>query len=194
MEALLQITPLIIFTAGMAIPSVRELYKGCFRTVKDGIITTYTGSKLLLKGCISGEYKFDAIGMLKDYILNKMRASASHYLNLGRLVYDPQTKLYTLTYFKGSSEFDIVFKRSARGPRRARHFYNEIDVDVTTDVIKKLGVTKDFHQIPTTPEMLGIASLRIVYNNGLHRTFSKNEVVCLHNLYKGSTQGLNCHD
>lgn len=177
---LLIFAPLSLFAVSLIIRPARNLYMNYINSIGNIFTNTYKSIKLLINGCISGDVTVGkCTGLIKDYTLHRARSISSNHLNLGKLEYNPKSKLYNLTYYKSGSEYNILFKKGIGGPRSIRACYDEYNKNIMSELISALGISKDFHQIPTTPGMLGYSSLRIVYNTGIERIFQKSEIISL---------------
>lgn len=113
---------------------------------------------------------------LVDLCFFKARNYLSRRFEIGWLVYDGRG-FYDLSYFEGVTPYKVRFPRK-RGPRSFSSSTSG-EKDVTGDILTFAGPSHNFHGIPTTPKLLGLDSLTLVFSEDRSITFEKDEVIRL---------------
>ena len=79
-------------------------------------------------------------------------------LMMSNATYNSETKTLMVPYFYNGNSYHILFKKTF-GSRRFMEWTDENENNVTGDVLQYMGISKDFHMIPTCPKMLGYSKL-----------------------------------
>lgn len=80
-----------------------------------------------------------------------------------------------LTYYKGCRKYKVLFKMS-RGPCSIEGAFCDGE-NVMEQLIQALGPGKNFHNIPTTPRMLGYDNLTVKYRSGSVVNYESSDVI-----------------
>jgi hypothetical protein len=130
-----------------------------------------------IKEVINNFRKLPIIEILKEFIIFKLRLSASYYLKTGLLKSDG--KQYELVYYNGDVKYKIRFSKN-RGVRQICHIETHVRVNVTSEILELMGPGLNFYGIPSTPSLLGWnEGLFIKYRNGQEIFYNTNEVIKL---------------
>lgn len=92
-------------------------------------------------------------------------------------------KKVTISYYVNGSKYKVLFPSEYRSISRIESPDREL-TDTEQDILQEyLGFDRNFHGIPTTPEMLGFdEDLKVHYVNGGNATFSSKETITLNPL------------
>jgi len=108
-------------------------------------------------------YRTGAISLqtLFDFILYKCRIVSTEMFENG-LVLDKGNTI-EIVYYLRDTRYVIVVKKN-RGPRSITKVVKIDGVDITDEIRQKLGPYGGFHNIPTTPKMLGYSDgIEVLY-------------------------------
>jgi uncharacterized protein DUF5772 len=85
---------------------------------------------------------------------------------------------YNLYYTNGSNEYCVKFSNRA-GPTRFIKVVDENDKNVTDNIKSFYGISKNFHGIPTSPNLLGYKSLSFIMLGSEVKTFTGDEIIII---------------
>lgn len=115
--------------------------------------------------------------MLGDFILLKFRDRLIKYFHLGEI--KSLGKKYSVTYFDGEQRYTIFFPKNRR-VRQIKEIYDVEGTNVTDRFFEILGPGKNFHGIPSTPELIGWPrGIKVEYRSGKEREYLPSEVILL---------------
>lgn len=106
----------------------------------------------------------------------RLRTRIARTIGTGYVIVDDRH--YDVAYYHGSYRYTIRFPKS-RGPSRITKITTVYDVDVTSIVKTFMGPCHNFHGIPTTPKMLGYASLTIELYGGTKKAFGADDIITI---------------
>jgi len=143
------------------------------RGVSSHYQTVRKGWKLWKKGDLT-------IRSIREYFWVCTRMYVMHLFDIGLKTY-PQH--YEMDYYHGHKRYRIIFPKK-RGPRSITQVLTSDNVDITKQVHETLGPSNNFHNIPTTPKMLGYPSteveyIKMKYKDGSSRVYRDSETISL---------------
>ncbi len=117
--------------------------------------------------------------MIRDYIVFQTRLIATSHLESGLLTTNPTH--CELVYFSGIQKYRVIFPKK-RGPKRVVSVHTTIDddplnLDVTSQIFEYMGPSHNFHNIPSSPKLLGYKDLIFTMRNGDILSFSDEELI-----------------
>lgn len=118
---------------------------------------------------------------IREYCWVSSRMYVMYLFDIGLKTY-PQH--YELEYYHGSKRYRIVFPKK-RGPRSITQVLTSDNVDITKEVHESLGPANNFHNVPTTPKMLGYSSstevehIKVKYKNSVIKKYRDDEIISL---------------
>lgn len=117
---------------------------------------------------------------IKEYISFRFRLYVIYILDIGIV---QKGRIFELNYFYGHKRYKIIFQKY-RNMNAISQVITADNVDITSEVFEIMGPSKDFHNISTTPQMLGYSSnvteyIKIRYKNGEIRKYKDNEIIKL---------------
>ncbi len=115
--------------------------------------------------------------LVRNFAVFQIRRLAREHLESGLLV--SNRNHYDLIYYNDVNRYRVVFKKK-RGPTnvwRVLHGEGTDAVNVSADVFECMGPSHNFHDIPTTPSMLGYDSLTFIMKDGNNRHFYSEDVI-----------------
>lgn len=126
---------------------------------------------------IAGAYRSGDISVdtVKDYAVYRFREWCIRNLECGHVTSYP--KFYDMVYYDGDRKYRIRFPKKLGLRQITRVTHNE--KDVTNLIIEFLGPSRNFHGIPTSPDLLGWSSLKVKYRNGVERTYDSTDIISL---------------
>jgi len=80
-----------------------------------------------------------------------------------------------IQYPYGIQWYTIIFPRK-RGPTPIKTILND-NKNITKEIRQYLGPSNNFHNIPTSPKMLGYSTLQFHYYNGSIKIFNDNDII-----------------
>lgn len=132
------------------------------------------------------EELYTAINIVKSYIYFKSLNCFINYTKSG-LVEDVEIPLgdnkseiiNVITYFRTDTMYKIAIPKGLRGPRAIKEVIDYHGDDETEYVNLFLGPHRNFHGIPTTPNMLKLSSpIKVIYKDR-EQTYEENDVIAL---------------
>lgn len=81
-----------------------------------------------------------------------------------------------VVYSDGPIEYRLRFYRK-KGPTPLRSAHDENDVDITETLSMYAGPSHNFHNIPTTPKLLGYQRINVVLKGNIPKCFCENDVI-----------------
>src|SRR5690242_13174803 len=112
----------------------------------------------------------------KDYAVYRFRDWCIKNLDCGRVESYP--KFYDMVYHDGDRKYKIRFPKKS-GLRQIVNVTSHNGEDITHDILEYLGPSRNFHGIPTSPELLGYKTLRVVYRNGKETVYNSTDIISL---------------
>jgi len=111
---------------------------------------------------------------VKDLTRQKIRNTITSITHNGLLT--NKSKSWNLEYYDGTRKF-IVCIPKGRSTIKFNEVRDENGLDVTHNIIEYMGINRNFHNIPTTPSLLGYKQLRFEYTNGDIKIFELNDII-----------------
>ena len=114
---------------------------------------------------------------LIDFVLFRIRMWTTQYFENGYIIY--QDRVFDMVYYNGDRRFRIRFPKQ-RGVRQIIHVQTNTGKNVTDEILELLGPGHNFHNIPSTPRLLGWSDgLKIQYRNGTQVLYTSDEEIRL---------------
>jgi hypothetical protein len=113
-------------------------------------------------------------GVVREYVTHNFRQILINYTESGKIIHS--SKHFDITYYDGNTKYCIRIPKK-RGPKKYNMVYDENDNDITTEVEKFMGINKNFHNIPTTPSLLGYNTLKYKDIHENEFIFDKNDII-----------------
>jgi hypothetical protein len=98
------------------------------------------------------------ITIVKDFMIYRIRLWFIETFSSGLVIRKPDSPHIDIIYYDGHDMYTVRFIKR-RGPRPFTRVLDENGMDITDIFIKFLGPCNNFHNIITTPLMLGFSSL-----------------------------------
>lgn len=136
---------------------------------KDQIKTVKNVCNAFNKGNIS-------LKSILEYIIHKFRLKFSQILECGHV--ESHDDFYDITYYVSSRKYRIRFPKK-HGLRQILSVKSLHGEDLTEKTIEFMGPSKNFHGIPTTPNLMGHEGLIIKYRNGKIVNVRDDDVILL---------------
>jgi len=133
------------------------------------------------------------IVVLWDYVTFKIRTKLLSILDVGHMRNTRGAKSKSISYYRGDDKFTVIIPykqfriRPVKSitlkniPDLSNHEQNVVN-DSTNKILQKIheyaGPDRNFHGIPTSPNLLGIKhTIVVTYTNGLIREYKDNEII-----------------
>ena len=86
-----------------------------------------------------------------------------------------KSRTHIIPYYSQNKHYKIIYKPSIKKKRIIKVLYHNLDI--TEEILEFLGPHNDFHNIPTTPLLLGYDSLTFEFLNDESKTFNDDEII-----------------
>jgi len=162
-----QMTKTLPVSLGTSIVSQYRRLLYCVKVTR----SIYRCSRWALGKIGSGESQ-----ILKELFLLELRSWLIKRFRLGDLTVYP--KRCVLTYYQGDRRFQVCFPKK-RGPRNIVAVYTLLENrNVTEKVFEAMGPSHNFHNIQTTPKLLGFPDgLQVRYRNKVTVYFLGDDII-----------------
>lgn len=181
------INPTIIYrmfdTLGLILTFCMDILRNTVELVLDvygGVISRCQTIRKVWKLYRKGDLTLRSI---REYFWVSSRMYVMYLFDIGLKTY-PQH--YELEYYHGSKRYRIIFPKRERGPRSITQVLTSDNVDITKEIHEVMGPANNFHNIPTTPKMLGYSSssqevehIKVKYKNSIIKKYRDDEIISL---------------
>lgn len=116
------------------------------------------------------------ITLVKEYGILRWRNLWLNYFSTGLLI--KQNKKCYISYYDGVTKYTVVFEPK-RGPCQFCQVLNDENEDVTNKIREYAGPSHNFHNVKTSPSLLGYISLTFYMRNGEVKIFRENEIISI---------------
>ena len=115
------------------------------------------------------------LSQIGSLAISYFRRSVSWAFSFGRVV--NMKHCYEVTYYENDQCYKFRFPK-VRGPSKIISIMNSKTKDhIFEELLPYMGPSRDFHNVRTTPNLLGYDSLRVLYRGGTVKTYTGNEVI-----------------
>ena len=160
-------------TIGLILTNTLGLVLDVYRGICTRYQTIKRGWKMWKKGDLT-------LKSIREYFWVRTRMHVMYIFDIGLKTYPHH---YEMDYYHDHKSYRIIFPKR-RGPRPIVQVLTSDNVDITREVHEALGPANNFHNIPTTPKMLGYPStevehIKMKYKDGMTKIYRDEEVISL---------------
>ncbi len=88
------------------------------------------------------------------------------------------SKCYEIDYEYDNIPYKLRFEKK-RGPCKLISAFNQHNEDITSNILKYMGPSHNFYNIPTTPLFLGYTKIKVILHGGIEKEFVDNDIIKL---------------